>query len=147
MIRKISGKNTKSHLHHLKDSNGELLVSKDEIAEKLGQTFEHNSSSDQYNDEFKARKLAEETKKLNFSTKKKYSYNKKFSLRDLKRAFKKSNNSSPGIDQIHYEILKHLPNETLKLLLNLINEYWESGKFPDCWRTVLLIPIPKPGKN
>ena len=28
-------------------------------------------------------------------------------MRDLKRSLKKSNNSSPGPDQIHYEILRH----------------------------------------
>ena len=88
MIRRISGKTGKSHLHHLKDTNGELLISKDEIADKLGQTFELNSSSEQYSDQFKTHKLHEESKRLNFNTKKKFAYNKKFSLRDLKRAFK-----------------------------------------------------------
>ena len=43
-------------------------------------------------------------------------------MRDLKRSFKKSNNSSPGPDQIHYEILRHLPIETLHILLDIINE-------------------------
>ena len=59
MIRRISGKNSKSHLHHLKDTNGELLTSKDEIADKLGQTFELNSSSDQYSNDFKNLKIQE----------------------------------------------------------------------------------------
>ena len=43
--------------------------------------------------------------------------------------------------------MKHLPHETLLVLLQLINEYWESGSFPECWRTALLIPVPKPGKS
>ena len=43
-------------------------------------------------------------------------------MRDLKRSLKKSNNSSPGPDQIHYEILRHLPIETLHILLDIINE-------------------------
>lgn len=147
MIRKITGKNVPGHLHHLKDSNGDLLTTKEEISEKLAQTFEYNSSSEHYSDDFKLLKTREEKKRLNFKTNRTYSYNKKFSLRDLKRSLKKSNDSSPGVDQIHYQILKHLPEETLKLLLNLINEYWLSGTFPECWRMALLLPIPKPGKD
>ena len=49
-------------------------------------------------------------------------------MRDLKRSLKKSNNSSPGPDQIHYEILRHLPIETLHILLDIINETWKSEK-------------------
>ena len=48
-------------------------------------------------------------------------------MRDLKRSLKKSNNSSPGPDQIHYEILRHLPIETLHILLDIINETWKSN--------------------
>ena len=147
MIRKITGKNVPSCLHHLKDTNGNIITTKDDIAEKIAQTFERNSSSENYSTDFKTLKRREEAKTLNFNTRKSYSYNKKFSLRDLKRSIKRSNDSSPGVDQIHYQILKHLPNETLKFLLDLINEYWVSGTFPECWRTALLLPIPKPGKD
>ena len=41
-----------------------------------------------------------------------------------------SNNSSPGPDQIHYEILRQLPIETLQILLDIINETWKSDTFP-----------------
>ena len=74
-------------------------------------------------------------------------YNKKFTMRDLKRSLKKSNNSSPGPDQIHYEILRHLPIETLHILLDIINETWKSDTFPESWREALIISIPKPGKD
>ena len=68
-------------------------------------------------------------------------------MRDLKRSLKKSNNSSPGPDQIHYEILRHLPIETLHILLDIINETWKSDTFPESWRKALIISIPKPGKD
>ena len=68
-------------------------------------------------------------------------------MRDLKRSFKKANNSAPGPDQIHYEILRHLPLDTLKVLLNIIYEVWTDGNFPQSWREALIIPIPKPGKD
>ena len=74
-------------------------------------------------------------------------YNKKFTMRDLKRSLKKTNNSSPGPDQIHYKILRHLPIETLHILLDIINETWKSDTFPESWREALIISIPKPGKD
>ena len=43
--------------------------------------------------------------------------------------------------------MKNLPNETLSLLLIIINEYWTSQTFPESWREALLLPIPKPGKD
>ena len=68
-------------------------------------------------------------------------------MRYLKRSLKKSNNSSPGPDQIHYEILRHLPIETLHILLDIITETWKSDTFPESWREALIISIPKPGKD
>ena len=68
-------------------------------------------------------------------------------MTDLKRSLEKSNNSSSGPDQIHYEILRHLPIETLHILLDIINETWKSDTFPESWREVLIISIPKPGKD
>ena len=68
-------------------------------------------------------------------------------MRDLKWSFKKSNSSSPGPDQIHYEILRHLPIETLHILLDIINETWKSDTFLESWREAVIISIPKPGKD
>ena len=33
------------------------------------------------------------------------------------------------------------------LLLNIVNYIWTTGKFPDDWQYVTIIPIPKPGKD
>ena len=147
MVRKINGKNVGSHLHHLKDSNGTLITNKEEIANSLGSSIEKSSSSANYSEQFQSIKATKEKNKINFKTSLKYKYNKKFKLRDLKRSLKKSNNSSPGFDQIHYEILRHLPNDTLQILLEIINDIWKSETFPESWREALIISIPKPGKD
>ena len=53
MISKITGKNIPSHLLHLKDPvSGELISDKNDIANKIGATFEKNSSSGNYSEEF-----------------------------------------------------------------------------------------------
>ena len=135
-------------LTYLKDpSTGELITDKVDIANKIGATFEKNSSSSNYSKKFQSTKKTEEEKPLNFSTDENLPYNKKFKLRDLKRSIKKSKDSSPGLDSIHYRILKNLPECTLKILLDIINNYWDSQTFPESWREALVLPIPKPGKD
>ena len=148
MVRKITGKNIPSHLLHLKDATGKLITDKEDIASTIGATFEKNSSSVNYSDDFQSVKRSEEGKPLNFKTNdRSLPYNKRFKLRDLKRSIKKSNDSTPGPDNIHYRILKNLPDETLKIILNIINRHWEQHTFPESWREALLLPIPKPGKD
>ena len=138
MIRKITGKNLASPMHHLKDENGTLITDRVEIASTLGAAIE-KSSSENYSKEFQSIKAQKEKHKINFKTNRNLRYNKKFMMRDLKRSLKKSNNSSPGPDQIHYEILRHLRIETLHILLDIINETWKSDTFPESWREALII--------
>ena len=147
MIRKITGKNVASPMHHLKDDNGTLITDRVEIANTLGAAIEKSSSSNNYSKEFQSIKAQKEKQKINFKINRNLRYNKKFTMRDLKRSLKKSNNSSPGPDQIHYEILRHLPIETRHILLDIINETWKSDTFPESWREALIISIPKPGKD
>ena len=49
MIRKITGKNVASPMHHLKDDNDRV-----EIANTLGAAFEKSSSSNNYSKEFQS---------------------------------------------------------------------------------------------
>ena len=130
-------------MHHIKDENGTLITDRVQIANTLGAAIEKSSSSKNYSKEFQSIKAQKEKQNINFKTNKNLRYNKKFTMRDLKRSLKKSNNSSPGPDQIHYEILRHLPIETLHILLDIINETWKSDTFPESWREALIISIPK----
>ena len=87
MISKITGKNIPSHLLHLKDPiTGELIMNKTDIANKIGETFQNNSSSTNYFAEFQFIKNNVEKNNMNFTPikphEKNASYNKKFKLRD-----------------------------------------------------------------
>ena len=64
----------------------------------------------------------------------------KIALRQIKKS------SSPGQDKIHYDILKHLHQKALQVLLDLYNLIWESGKIPADWKHSIVIPIYKPDK-
>ena len=54
---------------------------------------------------------------------------------------------APGPDGIHNNLLKHLPEDTLKILKDILNQIWISADFPEQWRAATVIPIPKPNKD
>ena len=68
-------------------------------------------------------------------------------LDELTDAIFKSHDTAVGPDDVHYQMLKHLPNDALLTLLNILNNIWASGKFPTSWCTSTVIPVPKPGKD
>ena len=104
MMHKITGKNVASPMHHIKDENGTLITDRVQISHTLGAAIEKSSSKKNYSKEFQSIKAQKEKQNINFKTNKNLRYNKKFTMRDFKRSFKKSNYSSPGPDRIHYEI-------------------------------------------
>ena len=63
------------------------------------------------------------------------------------QAIQLSHDSATGPDEIHYQMLKHLPENSLETLLNIFNYVWTTGKFPEDWTLATIIPIPKPGKD
>ena len=122
-------------------------TSKTDIADTLGQTFCHNSSSFNYSELFRKIKTEQEKVKLNFKSQNNEIYNKDFNLDELVEAIQLSPDSATGPDEIHYQMLKHLPVTSLKTLLNIFDYIWTIGKFPDGWQYATIIPIPKPGKD
>ena len=54
---------------------------------------------------------------------------------------------SCGPDDIHYQMLKHLPASALDSLLHILNDIWSSCNFPPGWQTSTVIPVLKPGKE
>ena len=68
-------------------------------------------------------------------------------MTELKDSLHKCNDKAAGPDEIHYQILKHLPPDALETLLNTINEVWRTEKFPEDWHKTVIILIPKPGKD
>ena len=66
---------------------------------------------------------------------------------ELKQALKKSNNSATGPDDVHYNLLTHLPESVLSVLLKVYNSIWESETYPPSWREAVVVPIAKAGKD
>ena len=66
---------------------------------------------------------------------------------ELSKAITKSSDSAVGPDDVHYQMLKHLPESALSTLLHIINQHWCSGSFPSIWQHALVLPVPKADKD
>ena len=75
-------------------------TSKTDIADTLGETFRHNSSSFNYFESFRKIKTEQEKVKLNFKSQNNGIYNKDFNLDELVEAIQLSQDSATGPDEI-----------------------------------------------
>jgi ribonuclease HI len=146
MIRKILGKKHNPHISQLKVNNS-FITNKKDIADTIGDTISQNSSSTNYSAEFQRFKNQKEKNRLNFKSSNHENYNMPFTIRELKESLKSASDTAVGPDDIHYQILKHLPEVSLEALLHAFNDVWINNSFPDSWRQAIIIPIPKPGKD
>ena len=122
-------------------------TSKTDIAYTLGETFCCNSSSFIYSESFRKIKTEQEKVKLSFKSQNNEIYSKDFNLYEFVETIQLSHDSATGPDKIHYQMPKHLPDNSLKTFLNIFNYIWTTGKFPEDWHYATIIPIPKHGKN
>ena len=60
---------------------------------------------------------------------------------ELLDSLAKSSDSAVGPDDIHYQMLKHLPSDALQSLLNTLNDIWLTGNFPPSWHQSHIVPI------
>lgn len=146
MVRKISGKPGTSTISHLKTNNS-TIEEPISIVNTLGSSIANNSSSTHYSNSFRKYKLQQEKSRIRFETDNTEIYNLPFCMSELEDALKQSNDTSTGPDNIHYQMLKHLPDCSLETLLHIFNDIWISGKFPQTWSEAIVIPIAKPGKD
>ena len=150
MVRKIPGKSksaTYNHLNYNCNNANETASTKQDKADTLASQFCSNSSTSHYSEEFQKYKKEQEKTKLNFMSSNNEEYNSPFNLDELKDAISKANDTATGPDEVHYQMLKHLPQKSLKALSDIFNDMWETGKFPESWELATIIPIPKPGKD
>ena len=147
MVRKISGKYKGQSVCHLQLRNGDTATDKESIAEALADEFAFNSSTSHYSDKFQAYKAKAESRHLCFEPDGPQFYNGPFTLLELQLSLKRCHDTAVGPDEVHYQFLKHLPPDSLAVLLGIFNAIWRSNAFPSSWREATIIPIPKPGKD
>ena len=146
MVRRISGKPAPLTKSHLK-LNGANIETPLDIANTIAATVSHNSSSGHYSERFRRFKAHQERRPVDFYSDNSETYNLPFTLTELKTAIHKAHDSAAGPDNVHYQMLKHLPEPALESLLKIFNNIWITGEFPPSWSEATVIPIPKPGKD
>ena len=58
-----------------------------------------------------------------------------------------STNKAAGDDEIPYELIKHLGPKAKDLLLHIYNKCWKGEGIPRRWRTAIIKPLLKDGKD
>ena len=143
-IRKLSGKFVPSPLPTLK-INDTLLTEPTEVANKLGEHFSEISSPRHFQG---YHRLSDADSLLNSTPRERPEpYNMEFTLRELREALASTEATAPGEDSVLYEMLKHLPDDSKRFLLKIINKIWKTGIMPQNWKTSIIIPIRKPNKD
>lgn len=61
--------------------------------------------------------------------------------------YSRGDKSSPGIDGINYEILKHIPISYHLLLLDIFNSMYEKNEYPTAWKNTYVHFASKPNGN
>ena len=95
-----------------------------DIADTLASQLRSNSSTNHYSKEFQKYKIEQEKVKLNFKSSNNEEYNIPFNLEELKDAISKAHDTATGPDEVHYQMLKHLPPSSLRALLDIFNDMW-----------------------
>ena len=136
----------KSSTIRLNDKN---ITSNFDIANIFADQFAKVSSTENFDPTFivhKEKFEREHSKLLEKNKNTSNTTNSLFKMKELKRALKKGASTSPGKDELCYEMFRHLSDASQKIVLRFMNMTWQAGTIPDAWRHAIVIPILKPGK-
>ena len=145
-LRQLSGKFKSSQITSL-SINGQLITQRDTICEEMANFFQSISSSGNYNIEFQNFKALKEQETLFIPDGSMESYNAQFSFEEMENCLVDCKGSSPGPDEISYEIIKNLNYKSKIFLLKFYNKLWEINILPEAFTHAIVISIAKDGKD
>lgn len=70
-----------------------------------------------------------------------------FSMEELLYVLSQKKNSAPGLDGIKYGDISRFPINVKMKFLELVNEVWASQDIPSTLKKILMVLIPKPGRD
>lgn len=145
-VRAISGCKRGNKIQYLTITN-QIVTDIAEIVKALGTYYQTISSSNNYPPAFRRHKVLKETNfVLHTENTDNEAYNCPFTAEELEFALTKCKGTSPGDDNITYEMIKNLCQDMKRYTLEIYNKIWSERVFPSSWRNALIVPIPKPGK-
>ena len=138
-IRKISGKYTPKPYPVLK-IDGSNITSHKEVANAFAKHYASISSTrDQ---------LPMPSYLLTNNQSEDPTLNIEFNMRELEGSLQQLEaKKATGQDMIENTMLKNLPSISKCYLLDLLNKLWTEGTIPKEWKTSIILPILKPGKE
>lgn len=134
------------------DKNTNKLLSNFEvISNKFGEYFYNNSSDSNFHREFIPFKQHSEKLKIvntiNENQNDQILLNHPITSNEIFYFLKKCKSTSPGPDQIPYVFIRNFGSKTFEILTTLYNKILVEETWPTTWKSGIVIPIPKPGKD
>jgi len=148
VIKKFSGHHPREFIPSLRQGST-TACNNQHKANMLATHFQSVSSTSNYEIAFRRTMSSLEVETLEAAseiTLKDPQLNQLFSIDELQCALPTTKNSAPGADQICYKLPKHLPNDSLRVLVHFINSVWATGALPTSWCHSIVVPIHKPTK-
>lgn len=146
-VRTINGKKKDTTIYSLITENRNINEPT-EIANALATEFQDQSSDEIHSEAFRERKVQADNIPIVVPIDEtNEGYNQVIARIELNQALADCKGSSPGSDYVHYDMVKHLTNTGIKELLILYNTILSTGTFPKCWKTAIVIPVKKIGKD
>lgn len=132
MIHCMAGINRGFSIPVLVEGGREVVSNKDK-ADLLVRSFQQVHSDKNVGRDGLIRRelmLKQEGYKLNKNNDNSYVINLFFSLHELRRAIRRGRHTTPGRDELGYEIFQHMDDFALEEVLALINTVWGEGSIP-----------------
>lgn len=70
-----------------------------------------------------------------------------FSEQEFNLSLNSKKDTTPGMDDIPYILIKRLHSSAKSILLKIFNDLWQRNEIPNSWKTIAVVPILKPEKD
>ena len=138
LVRRVSGKMERPRISAIKNSNGEVLYSKEDV---LGRWTEYCKQL--YTED---RDMDERVREINGIAPPADHSNLSIMTEEVEAAMRKLKaHKAPGTDGIPSELLLAGEEITVHEVFDICNDIWTKEKLPDQWSQSIVVPIPKKG--
>nr|KAG5713466.1 hypothetical protein BaRGS_025014 [Batillaria attramentaria] len=128
--------------------NGQKTQTAKEKADALAETFAKASQTEHLPPEMREYRRTEEQRFEKSENDGHAPSNGDLTLEELRTAIGSlgSQGKATGHDPISYQMIRHLPDRMVKVLLGFYQTCWDSGQIPKAWKKAVVVAIPKDGK-
>nr|AMS38373.1 hypothetical protein [Bactrocera tryoni] len=148
-LKKLSGVPRNLTIQCVKGPTG-LVTNPSDISELFANHYSETSSDISFSTQFQTSKTTTlsdtsySVSPLSFSAKQ---IETSISLSEFEFVASTVKGKSPGQDKISYPIIRHMPKSLKLRLVKLYNKIFNTGVYPQFWKTSCVIPILKPHKS